>query len=133
MKNNLLLFFLLGIFLGCKEIPLYGQQDCSHKTYTYLDVDDLPKIKDYFGTLGQYLGENIKWPITFDGQGEVFFSFIIDCEGNVKDVKIIKGLFIDCDEEVVTVLKGMPKWKPGKIKGKSVDVKFYYSFSFQLK
>ena len=53
-------------------------------------------------------------------------------DGSVTDVKIIRGIGNGCDEEAMRVVKMMPKWNPGTVKGKPVNVEFNLPINFQL-
>lgn len=83
--------------------------------------------------LKKYLNENLQWPGKFDGQGTVIVSFVIQASGKMKDLKIEKSLFTECDEEVIRVFSSMPDWQPGELDSKPVDVKLYFPVKFILK
>jgi TonB family protein len=65
-------------------------------------------------------------------QGKVFVSFIVDTDGSLTNVKVLKGIGSGCDEEAVRVIKLMPKWNPGMDKGKVVKVQFVLPINFKL-
>lgn len=65
-------------------------------------------------------------------QGKVYISFVIDTDGSVSDVIVIRGVHQSIDQEAVRVIKSSPKWKPGTINGKPVKVKYTYPISFKL-
>ena len=83
------------------------------------------------------LSKNIKFPKSlakdrkFKG-GKVFTTFIVDSDGSIKDVEIIKGLHPDCDEEALRVILSMPKWIPGFQDCKPVRVKYNVPISFLI-
>ena len=83
----------------------------------------------------RFLAENIIYPskaISAGIQGRIYISFIIEAEGLVTNVQLIKGIGSGCDEEAVRVVKLMPKWNPGKLKGKAVRVLFNMPIDFNL-
>jgi protein TonB len=62
----------------------------------------------------------------------VFVGFIVEKDGSVSNVKVLRGIGGGCDEEAVRVIKGMPKWKPGKQDGKPVRVSYMMPIIFKL-
>ena len=85
--------------------------------------------------MGQYLGKNIKYPAAASRanvSGKVFLTFVVNTDGSIQDVSVLKGLGFGCDEEALRVVRGMPKWKPGKQSGRNVRVKYNLPVSFVL-
>ena len=83
----------------------------------------------------QYLGKNMKYPpIARDNniQGRVYVSFVVEKKGNITDVRVLRGIGGGCDEEAIRVVKSMPKWSPGKQRGKPVRVRFNLPIVFKL-
>ena len=62
----------------------------------------------------------------------VYVTFVVERSGAVTDVKILRGIGGGCDEEAVRVVKNMPKWEPGKQRGKPVRVQFNMPIKFTL-
>jgi TonB family protein len=82
-----------------------------------------------------YLVNNIKYPeeARIKGiQGRVFITFIVETDGSVSNVKVLRGIGGGCDEEGVRVVSLMPKWIPGKQKGKAVRVQYNLPIKFAL-
>jgi len=82
-----------------------------------------------------YLNENIKYPqmARESGiQGRVFVTFVVERDGRVTDVKVLRGIGGGCDEEAVRVIQNMPSWEPGKQRGKPVRVQFNMPILFKL-
>ena len=65
-------------------------------------------------------------------EGKVYLQFIIDKDGSLTNMTVLKGIGIGCDEEAVRVLSECPKWEPGKQRGKPVKVKMALPIIFQL-
>ena len=83
----------------------------------------------------RFLTENIKYPqIARESsiQGTVYVTFVVERNGNVTDVRVLRGIGGGCDEEAVRVIKAMPKWNPGKQRGKPVRVQFNMPIKFTL-
>jgi periplasmic protein TonB len=83
----------------------------------------------------KFLQDNIKYPqmARESGiQGTVYVTFVVERNGSVTDVKILRGIGGGCDEEAVRVVQNMPKWEPGKQRGKPVRVQFNMPIKFTL-
>jgi len=61
-----------------------------------------------------------------------YVTFVVEKDGTLTDIRILKGVEASCDREVIRVVKNMPRWNPGKIKGKPVRVQIFmgYKISF---
>ena len=83
----------------------------------------------------EFLSGNITYPETAKDKnisGRVFIQFVIEKDGSVSNVKVMKGIGGGCDEEAVRVVKSMPKWKPGMQDGKPVRVNYTLPILFKL-
>jgi len=83
----------------------------------------------------RFLQENIKYPVMAKEsgiQGTVYVTFVVERDGSVTDVKILRGIGGGCDEEAVRVIRNMPRWEPGKQRGKPVRVQFNMPLKFTL-
>lgn len=84
----------------------------------------------------KYLRDNIKFPrMAIDAgiSGTVYVGFVVSTNGNIEDVKVLKGLGGGCDEEAIRVVKNMPSWSPGKQRNKPVKVQYTLPIKFSLK
>lgn len=99
-------------------------------------VKTMPEFPGGFDAMAKYLVENIKYPEESrkNGiQGTVFVSYVVEKDGSVTNVKIIRGIGLECDKEAQRVVKAMPKWIPGKNdKGEVVRVQFNLPIKFAL-
>lgn len=118
---------------------LFGltQPDCSAQSTTpmFTVVEVMPSYPGGDDARVKFLAENIVYPSTAKEngvQGVVYVTFVIDENGHVDDVKILRGIGGGCDEETVRVVKLMPDWIPGKEKGKNVRVQFNMPIRFTL-
>lgn len=83
----------------------------------------------------KFLQENIKYPEEakeLGVQGKVFVTFVVEVDGSITDVKVLRGIGAGCDEEAIRVVKSMPKWIPGKQRGVPVRVQFNLPIKFTL-
>jgi len=82
-----------------------------------------------------YLNENLKYPKIAKEtgiQGAVYVSFVVEKDGSITNVKILRGIGGGCDEEALRVINAMPKWNPGRQNGKEVRVQFNMPITFKL-
>lgn len=89
------------------------------------------------GTTGlmRFLRESIKYPaeaVAKETEGRVMVSFIVDKEGAVGDVKVVRGVSPELDAEAVRVVEAMPEWKPGRNRGRAVNVRYMLPVIFRL-
>ncbi|MBQ9509795.1 MAG: TonB family protein [Bacteroidales bacterium] len=105
------------------------------KDSVYNKPEVMPEFPGGMEAMMKYLSENLKYPETAkekNTQGRVLVTFIVEKNGSISDVKVVKGIGNGCDEEAVRVIKAMPKWKPGMQNGKKVRVSFAIPISFKL-
>lgn len=98
-------------------------------------VEQNPEFPGGQSEMYKYLSKNMRYPSQASRanvSGKVFLTFVVNTDGSIQDVSVLKGLGFGCDEEAMRVVKAMPKWKPGKQSGRSVRVKFNLPISFQL-
>ncbi|WP_128548458.1 energy transducer TonB [Larkinella soli] len=98
-------------------------------------VEQNPEFPGGMSALGQYLSKNIRYPAAASRanvSGRVFVSFVVNTDGSIQDVQVLKGLGFGTDEEAIRVVRSMPKWKPGKQSGRPVRVKYNLPINFQL-
>lgn len=95
------------------------------KVYEVVDV--MPEFPGGETELLKYMARNVKYPaesIKNKEEGSLSLSFIINKDGSLSDIKVVKSLTPLLDAEAVRVVKNMPKWTPGKLKGKVVRVAY---------
>ena len=98
-------------------------------------VEEMPAFPGGEQKLMEYVGKNIKYPqIARETgiQGRVFIGLVVEPDGSVSNVKLLRGIGGGCDEEAMRVVKSMPKWKPGKQRGKAVRVSYQIPVFFKL-
>jgi protein TonB len=98
-------------------------------------VEEMPAFPGGEAKLMEFVGKNIKYPqIARETgiQGRVFIGFVVEPDGSVSNVKLLRGIGGGCDEEAMRVVKSMPKWKPGKQRGKAVRVSYQIPVFFKL-
>ncbi len=95
----------------------------------------MPEFPGGMNSLLDYIAKNIKYPEEAQQKGikgRVILQFIVNTDGSLSDFKIIRGVDPQLDAEALRVVKSMPKWTPGKDKGKVVPVYYTVPISFGL-
>jgi TonB family protein len=98
-------------------------------------VEQMPQFPGGEKALMEYIGKNIVYPVEAkekEIQGRVFINFVIEKDGSVSNVKVLRGIGGGCDEEAVRAVSSLPKWKPGIQKGKPVRVSYQIPILFKL-
>ena len=101
----------------------------------YQIVEEMPQFPGGEQAMMKYIAENVKYPEDAkekNQSGRVFLSFVVEKDGRVDDVKVLKSVCESVDKEAVRVVKAMPNWKPGKQKGKPVRVSYCLPITFKL-
>ncbi|MCD7941788.1 MAG: energy transducer TonB [Bacteroides intestinalis] len=119
-----------------KHIPVTVDEEVVVGDEIFVIVEENPQFPDG-GTAGllQYLGKNIKYPTIPQEngtQGRVTVQFVVNKDGSIVDVKVIRGVDPYLDKEAVRVISTMPKWIPGKQRGVPVRCKFTVPVTFKL-
>lgn len=98
-------------------------------------VETMPEFPGGQQAMLEFIARNIKYPplARESGiQGRVFVNFVVEPDGSVSNVKVIRGIGGGCDEEAIRVVQSMPKWTPGRQRGKAVRVSFNLPVRFTL-
>ncbi len=108
---------------------------CVDNDTVYNIVEQMPEFPGGAEAMMKSIAGNIKYPeaaIDKNIEGRVFVSFVIEKDGSVSNVKVLRGIGGGCDEEAARVISSMPKWKPGKQKGEFVRVSYQIPIMFKL-
>ena len=98
-------------------------------------VENDPMFPGGMEALYKYLRENIKYPqLARDNNitGKVYVTFVVEKDGSIANPRVLKDIGGGCGQEAIRVVKSMPKWTPGKQRGKAVRVQFNLPVSFHL-
>jgi len=99
-------------------------------------VEQMPEYPGGMQALFEFLKENIKYPEDAQKQkveGRVLAKFVVETDGSISNIEVVKHAFPSLDAEAVRVIQAMPKWSPGKQKGQAVRVKYVVPINFNLK
>ncbi|MDR2906516.1 MAG: energy transducer TonB, partial [Bacteroidales bacterium] len=139
---------IAGTFAALPTTPVYGQDMAVEKIIPrdtsasqairgvvgevqvegempFMIIEEMPEFPGGEEARVKYLSENMIYPSAARDsgiQGTIYVNFIIEKDGSISDVKVVNGIGGGCDEEAIRVVKMMPKWKPGRQRGKPVRV-----------
>jgi protein TonB len=118
------------------EPPAVIEQDPrTDPNFVYTVVEQMPEFPDREPAMFKYLAESFQYPESAaeeEIQGKVFVQFIVERDGSITEVKVLRGVHPLLDREVVRVIKSMPAWKPGKQNGEPVRVRYNLPFNCVL-
>ena len=116
-------------------VPVEVEEEDVQEQEIFQIVEEMPAYPGGEQKLMEFVAKNIKYPqIARESgiQGRVFVGFVVEPDGSVSNVKVLRGIGGGCDEEAMRVVKSMPKWKPGKQRGKAVRVSYMLPVNFKL-
>ena len=118
------------------QAPVEVQEEEEEEEVVFVVVEKMPEFPGGQQALFKYLSENVKYPVIAQEngiQGRVICQFVVNKDGSIVDVEVVRsGGDPSLDKEAVRVIKSMPKWKPGKQRGKAVRVKYTVPVNFKL-
>lgn len=115
--------------------PVEEVMDKGDEDVIFTVVEQQAEYPGGLEAMAKFLQKNMKYPAIarrMGTEGSVFVSFVIDREGVISDIQVIKGISTECDKEAMRVIKLMPPWKPGKQNGKAVRCRFVLPVKFKL-
>ena len=98
-------------------------------------VEEMPEFPGGMKALTEYIHKNVKYPAEAHAkgvQGRVIVCFVVKKDGSITDIKAVRSVDPYLDKEAIRIIAAMPKWKPGKQRGKAVNVRFTVPVMFRL-
>lgn len=124
-----------GEVLKAKEVIAQPEPPKQEETKVFDVVEEMPSFPGGPGALMSFLSGNIKYPVVAEEngiQGRVIVAFVVERDGSITDVRVVKSVDQSLDKEAVRVVKSMPRWIPGKQNGSAVRVKYTVPVTFRL-
>ena len=116
--------------------PVEAPVEEEEEEVIFMVVESMPEFPGGQQALFKYLAENVKYPFIAQEngiQGRVICQFVVNKDGSIVDVVAVRSSGEpSLDKEAIRVIKSMPKWKPGKQRGKPVRVKYTVPVNFRL-
>ncbi|WP_446785795.1 energy transducer TonB [Macellibacteroides fermentans] len=109
------------------------EEESSQPIFTV--VETMPQFPGGDAALLQFLAKSIKYPVIAQEngiQGRVICAFVVNRDGTIVDAEVLRGVDPSLDKEALRVINTMPKWSPGKQRGKPVRVKYTVPITFRL-
>ena len=118
-----------------KYTPVEVEEEEVEEQQIFQVVEEMPEFPGGMGECMKWLGKNIKYPTISQEngvQGRVIIQFVVNKDGSIVDAQVARGVDPYLDKEALRVVGQMPKWKPGKQRGKEVRVKYTLPVMFRL-
>tara|TARA_R110001583_G_scaffold74156_4_gene205574 strand:- start:1263 stop:1946 length:684 start_codon:yes stop_codon:yes gene_type:complete len=111
------------------------EESDTDEEHIFVIVEDMPEFPGGELALLNWIAKSVKYPTLAQENGiagRVHLNFVINETGGIDNIVVTRGVDPSLDREAVRVIKQMPKWKPGKQRGKAVKVSFSLPINFQL-
>jgi len=118
-----------------KYTPVEVEEEEVEEQQIFQVVEEQPEFPGGMSECMKWLGKNIKYPTISQEngvQGRVIVQFVVNRDGSIVDAVVARGVDPYLDKEALRVVSMMPKWKPGKQRGKEVRVRFTLPVMFRL-
>ena len=118
-----------------KYTPVEVEEEEVEEQQIFQVVEEMPEFPGGMGECMKFLAKNIKYPTIAQEngvQGRVIVQFVVNRDGSIVDPVVMRGVDPHLDKEALRVIGMMPKWKPGKQRGKEVRVKYTVPVMFRL-
>ncbi len=113
--------------------PPAPKPEVSNKVFDV--VEEMPHFPGGAAALQAFLSSNTKYPVVAQEngvQGRVIVSFVVERDGSITDVRVVRSVDPSLDREASRVVRSMPRWSPGKQNGSAVRVKYTVPVVFRL-
>ncbi|WP_372645585.1 energy transducer TonB [Ancylomarina sp.] len=120
-----------------KDVKIQVNEDIEEndEPEIFIIVEEMPKFPGGDAELMNWINKSVKYPVIAQENGitgRVHMNFVINESGGIENIVVVRGVDPALDKEAIRVIKKMPKWKPGKQRGKAVKVSFSLPINFQL-
>lgn len=117
------------------DVPVAAPIEEEEEEVVFQVVEKMPEFPGGQQALFEYLSKNIRYPVIAQEnglQGRVICQFVVNQDGSIVDIVVVRSVDPSLDKEAERVIKSMPKWKPGEQRGKAVRVKYTLPVNFRL-
>lgn len=124
-----------GEAVEIKYTPAVVEEEEVEEQQIFQVVEEMPEFPGGMAECMKFLAKNIKYPTIAQEngvQGRVIVQFVVNKDGTIVDPVVVRSVDPYLDKEALRVIKAMPKWKPGKQRGKAVRVKYTVPVTFRL-
>ena len=124
-----------GEAVEIKYVPAVVEEEEVEEQQIFQVVEEMPEFPGGMAECMKFLAKKIKYPTIAQEngvQGRVIVQFVVNKDGTIVDPVVVRSVDPYLDKEALRVIKAMPKWKPGKQRGKAVRVKYTVPVTFRL-
>lgn len=124
-----------GEAVEIKYVPAVVEEEEVEEQQIFQVVEEMPEFPGGMAECMKFLAKDIKYPTIAQEngvQGRVIVQFVVNKDGTIVDPVVVRSVDPYLDKEALRVIKAMPKWKPGKQRGKAVRVKYTVPVTFRL-
>ncbi len=111
------------------------EKEEEEEAQVFFIVEEMPEFPGGELALRKFIATSIKYPVIAQEngiQGKVYVNFVVDKDGSITNAKVARGVDPSLDKEALRVVNSLPKWKPGKQRGKAVKVSYTVPINFVL-
>lgn len=131
LKYILLIPILVGLIVLSSATNFKAEEPVTDLS----SIDQKPEFPGGFQKFSEYLVHSVKYPaqaIDAGVEGRVVLNFVVNTDGSLTDIKVLRSIESSLDEEALRVIQNSPKWIPGSLKGKPVRVQYHMPLKFKL-
>ena len=113
-----------------------SEEEEAEESQVFFIVEEMPEFPGGELALRKYIANAIKYPVIAQEngiEGKVYVNFVVNADGLVSNARVIRSVDPSLDKEAIRVVNSLPRWEPGKQRGKPVRVSFVVPISFVLK
>lgn len=117
------------------QAPIAAPVEDPEENRIHVVVERMPEFPGGEAAMNQFISRNIRYPVIAQEngiQGRVVVQFVVNTDGKIVDVEVVRGVEESLDKEAVRVIKAMPPWNPGRQGGKNVRVKYTLPIRFRI-
>lgn len=117
------------------QAPIAAPVEDPEENRIHVVVERMPEFPGGEAAMNQFINRSIRYPVIAQEngiQGRVVVQFVVNTDGKIVDVEVVRGVEESLDKEAVRVVKAMPPWNPGRQGGKNVRVKYTLPIRFRI-
>ncbi len=117
------------------QAPIAAPVEDPEENRIHVVVERMPEFPGGEAAMNQFISRNIRYPVIAQEngiQGRVVVQFVVNTDGKIVDVEVVRGVEESLDKEAVRVVKAMPPWNPGRQGGNNVRVKYTLTIRFRI-
>lgn len=117
------------------QAPIAAPVEDPEENRIHVVVERMPEFPGGEAAMSQFINRTIRYPVIAQEngiQGRVVVQFVVNTDGKIVDVEVVRGVEESLDKEAIRVVKAMPPWNPGRQGGKNVRVKYTLPIRFRI-